>query len=144
MPRSDKLPQPKPRKRLSRRDFAQLMLDQDGRCRTCGEKLKAEAIIDEHLVPLDFCGSNDLSNRALLCLGCAREKTRQDLRTSAKGRRLRGETGQLARRRKRRIQEKTTVPNQTAPRRLKRKVNGEVVVRRRKRRRLDRILFRPD
>jgi 5-methylcytosine-specific restriction endonuclease McrA len=69
---------PEPRRRLSRVEFAQLMLEQEGRCAGCGEKLKADQIIDEHLNPLYSGGSNELENRALFCLGCAREKTIDD------------------------------------------------------------------
>jgi hypothetical protein len=78
------------------------MLDQGGRCWACGEKLKADGIVDEHLVPLDQGGTNAFDNRALFCEGCAREKTLGDITRSAKGRRIRGESGQKRRRRLRR------------------------------------------
>src|ERR1700754_4721633 len=93
---------PEPRRRLSRIEFAELMLEQNGRCQSCGEKLKADQIIDEHLVPLDQLGSNDLENRALFCTGCAREKTQDDWAASLHGRKVRGEAGQKRRRELRR------------------------------------------
>src|SRR5690606_20361491 len=93
---------PEHRRRLSRIEFAHLMLEQQGRCQACGEKLKADQIIDEHIVPLDHGGSNDLDNRALYCVGCAREKTVDDLAASLHGRRVRGEIGQKRRRELRR------------------------------------------
>lgn len=132
---------PQRRKRLSRRDFAQLMLDQEGRCFICQHKLEADAIIDEHLVPLDQCGSNELSNRALLCRGCAKEKTREDLKASAHGRRVRGETGQQRRRQRRRMGELPKGLGLSPTTRWKRKVDGSVVRRRRRRRYQTRILY---
>ena len=50
---------PIPRRKLTRVEFAQLMLDQDGRCAACREKLRADLIVDEHLVPLDQLGTTD-------------------------------------------------------------------------------------
>ena len=40
---------PVARRRLSRIEFAQLMLDQDGRCAACREKLRADLIVDEQI-----------------------------------------------------------------------------------------------
>lgn len=120
---------PVTRRRLSRVEFAQLMLDQDGRCARCRQKLRADLIVDEHLVPLDQLGTNDLSNRALLCTPCARAKTEDDLAEIRHGRRLRGETGQKRTRAVRRLkpwtQPRTFSTNRDGP--LKRKMNGQVV-----------------
>ncbi len=128
---------PQSRRRLSRIEFAHLMLEQEGRCPACGEKLKADQIIDEHIVPLDLGGSNDLDNRALYCLDCAREKTVDDQAASIHGRRVRGEIGQKGRRELRRTHPHP--PRASFPTnrngRWKRKINGRVV-RRTKRRRV--------
>lgn len=132
---------PQRRKRLSRREFAQLMLDQEGLCFACQEKLRADAIVDEHLVPLDQCGTNELSNRALLCRGCAREKTRSDQSASAHGRRVRGESGQRKRQQRRRKGELPQVIATNRSSRWKRKVDGSVVRRRQRRRYAARILY---
>jgi hypothetical protein len=89
----DALPLPEKRKPLTRRQFAELILRQEGRCGCgCGVKLVADRIIDEHLNPLDSLGSNDLTNRALFSKDCAARKTERDRRERDKGRRLRGET----------------------------------------------------
>lgn len=40
---------PIPRRRLTRVEFAQLMLDQEGRCAACRERLRADLIVDEHV-----------------------------------------------------------------------------------------------
>ena len=81
------------RKPLTRRQFAELMLEQEGRCGcyklpalggvyadypVCGRKLSVtEGIIDEHMLPREAGGSEDLSNRALLREPCAKWKTRE-------------------------------------------------------------------
>lgn len=99
---SDVLPKPEKRKPLTRVQFATLLLDQSGRCGCgCGVKLQADRIIDEHVVALDFLGSNELSNRSLWDRDCSKRKTAGDLSEAAKGKRIRGETGQRARRERR-------------------------------------------
>jgi hypothetical protein len=112
------------------------MLSQEGRCAACSEKLRADQIIDEHLVPLDGGGANDMSNRALFCTGCAREKTIDDNAASIHGRRVRGEIGQKKRRELRRTkpwtQQRTFPTNRNG--RWKRKMNGRVVRRSARRR----------
>jgi hypothetical protein len=91
---ADTLPKPERRKPLTRREFATLILRQEGRCGcSCGKKLQADRIIDEHIQALDFLGSNDLSNRSLWDRDCSKAKTARDLAASAKGKRLRQETG---------------------------------------------------
>lgn len=88
------LPKPVKRKPLTRVQFATLILAQSGRCGcNCGKKLKPDQIIDEHVVALDFLGSNDLSNRSLWDRDCSKAKTARDLSDAAKGKRIRGERG---------------------------------------------------
>src|SRR5262245_19190949 len=127
---------PTPRQRLTRVEFAALILAQRGRCPGCGGKLRADQIIDEHIVPLYACGSNDLENRALFCLGCAREKTIDDVAVSIHSKRVRGEIVQKRRRELRKLkpwaQQRTFPTNRTG--RWKRKMNGRVVRRSRRRR----------
>lgn len=128
---------PLARRRLTRIEFAELMLAQDGRCAACRQKLRAHLIVDEHLVPLDQLGTNDLSNRALYCTQCARAKTEDDQAEIRHGRRVRGEAGQKRTRTLRMLkpwtQPRTFPTNRDGP--LKRKMNGQVVrrpIRRRK------------
>jgi hypothetical protein len=132
---------PQPRRQLTRVEFAQLILAQKGRCPACGDRLRADEIIDEHLVPLDLGGSNDLENRALFCLACAKEKTIDDVAASVHGRRVRGEIGQKRRRELRKLkpwsQQRTFPTNRNG--RWRRRMNGQVV-RRRKRRRYRRTV----
>jgi len=93
------------RRPLTRAEFGQLMIDQEGRCACgCGEKLQpmGEGVIDEHRVPLALGGSNDLSNRELWRKPCAAVKTAgRDAPAIAKAKRQSGEKGQRARREKR-------------------------------------------
>jgi 5-methylcytosine-specific restriction endonuclease McrA len=122
---------PRKRRKLTRVEFARLMLDQEGRCARCGLRLIPEAIIDEHLTALDHGGTNDLSNRALYCLDCARDKTASDFAATLHGRRIRGEAGQTYRR-KRRAQGDWVRPsfatNRDGP--WKKRMDGSVVRRR--------------
>jgi len=69
---------PEKRKPLTRVQFGQLMIDQNGRCACgCNEKLQpmAEGVIDEHVIPLGLLGSNELTNRRLYRKPCAKAKT---------------------------------------------------------------------
>ena len=85
---------PTPRGRLTPKE-RQAILDRQGdRCACCGASLLLDAptrllapMIDEHLIPLGLGGSNDLRNRALYCIGCAKAKTAQDLADIAKAKR---------------------------------------------------------
>jgi hypothetical protein len=123
---------PQPRRRLSRVEFARLLLAQEGRCARCRENLQPHLIVDEHLTPLDFLGSNDLDNRALFCTDCARAKTESEMAEILHGRRVRGEIGQQCRRRARArkpwTQPRTFLTNRDGP--LKRRMDGRVVQRR--------------
>jgi len=121
------LPLPEKRKPLTRLQFATLILSQEGKCGCgCGKKLQADRIIDEHVVALDFLGSNDLSNRSLWDADCSKAKTARDLAASAKGKRLRKETGQGP---KRKIPQPVNFawPSRKMERPgLRRKMNGQV------------------
>ncbi len=79
-----------PRKPLTRREYLQLCIDQNGRCGCgCGFKLDPmrEGVIDEHLTPLGITGKNELANRALYRKPCAAAKTTKDRKRIAKGNR---------------------------------------------------------
>ena len=91
------------RKPLKRREFGLLIIRQDGKCGCgCGKKLdftKPRRVIDEHLNPLFSGGSNELENRALWDVDCAKAKTSGESFQQAKTRRLSGQKpSQYARR----------------------------------------------
>jgi hypothetical protein len=89
------------RRPLTRVEIITLAVEQGGRCGCgCGEKLDAtkERVIDEHVIPLELTGTNDLSNRALYRKPCAAKKTTADAAAIAKAKRRAGETGQGPRR----------------------------------------------
>lgn len=84
-----------PRRPLTRREIIELAVRQAGRCGCgCGEKLDAltEGVIDEHVIPLELLGSNDLKNRELWRKPCSDAKTKKDRTSIAKAQRLAGET----------------------------------------------------
>lgn len=71
---------PERRKPLTRKQFVELFMRQDGKCPECGQKLQSKGgqeveIIDEHLNPLWKNGTNELSNRELWCKPCTKPKT---------------------------------------------------------------------
>lgn len=80
------------RKPLSRRESLQLMLDQNGRCGCgCGVKLDpmGEGVVDEHVIPLEIREqANALDNRSLYRKPCAARKTKGDITTIAKVKRI--------------------------------------------------------
>lgn len=80
---------PERRKPLTRKEYAELYLRQDGRCPQCGQKLEVKGgneveIRDEHLNPLWRGGSNELSNRELWCKPCTRPKDAEEATQRAK------------------------------------------------------------
>lgn len=88
---ADDLPLAK-RERLTKWQFATLYLQQQGKCAVCGCKLERGKVRDEHLHALHLGGGNELTNRALWCLGCTKPKDKSDKARIAKVKRLRGET----------------------------------------------------
>ena len=88
-----------PRKRLTRAERVAILKRQEHRCAgPCEasliwswveERPVYGPMIDEHIVPLELGGSNELSNRELRCIDCAKEKTRADRKVIAKVARIR-------------------------------------------------------
>lgn len=90
------------RKRLTPAERVTILDRQHDNCAGCSDTLIWTVIegtkvygpmIDEHILPLDLGGSNDLSNRELRCVPCAKAKTREDVKRIAKARRLRIKNG---------------------------------------------------
>ena len=87
------------RKRLTAAEKAAILERQQRRCAgPCGESLIWSLVdgkpvyspmIDEHIIPLALGGCNDLSNRELRCVPCAKDKTRADRKAIAKVARIR-------------------------------------------------------
>ena len=88
-----------PRKRLTAAQRAQLLERQQRCCAgPCQQSLIWSLVegkpvygpmIDEHIIPLELGGSNELSNRELRCVPCAKQKTRADRKAIAKVARIR-------------------------------------------------------
>lgn len=88
------------RKEFSPKQKAEIFLIDNGQCRKCKIKVgKGEFQID-HINPDSSNGKAEISNGQTLCTACHKVKTKADVKAAAKGRRLRGETGQLARRKR--------------------------------------------
>jgi len=85
-----------PRRRLTVAERLKLLERQSWVCASCPTKLTLEiegrvvlgAMVDEHIIPLALGGPNDLANRELLCPGCAKAKTRKDLKAIRKAARI--------------------------------------------------------
>lgn len=61
-----------------------------GKCESCGMRLKVGAVHYDHIIACDLGGDNSLSNCMVLCVPCHKEKTRKaDMPAIAKGRRIR-------------------------------------------------------
>jgi len=95
------------RERLTARQRAELLDRQHNLCPACGETLVWAVIdgkrvygpmIDEHLLPLWLGGPNDLANRALYCVPCAKAKTRKEARERGKVLRLERDSNPATRR----------------------------------------------
>lgn len=81
-------------KPLTKYEFAELFLQQQGLCSTCSTKLelKPYKIHTEHLNQRALSGSNshNLDNIALTCVPCSKVKNAADAKARAKVRRLLG------------------------------------------------------
>lgn len=87
------------RRALRKWEIAQIMHTQRGFCAGCGTKLYAGFFDADHIIPLACGGTNDLTNFQLICRPCHSDKTAgKDIPDAARIKRLRGETGQRARR----------------------------------------------
>ena len=95
------LPKPARRKGFSARDVASVFIKYEARCAACAIKVQLGGYDIDHIVRLDAGGTHELENWQLLCVPCHKAKTRDDNREAKKGRRIRGETGQRARRERR-------------------------------------------
>lgn len=89
---------PEPRKKPTKKIIGDLLKRQRGLCATCptvlakinnGMVFICAPFDVDHILALDHLGSNSAENLRCLCKPCHAEKTRWDIKASAKGRRLR-------------------------------------------------------
>ena len=116
-----------PCKPLTKFQFAQLVLEQQGLCGCgCGEKLifKKGQIRDEHLHQRSMGGSDEMFNRSLWRLPCTKPKDRRDAAIRKKDRRARRVTAK-SRAPKAKIQSQGFYKHPTK----KRTIGGKVVPR---------------
>ena len=87
------------RQRLSKYEFAEMFLAQNGRCACgCGERLERGKVDEEHSKPVALGG--DAKPDSLWRRDCHKAKTRGDVKVIAKVERIAGRKGQYARRKK--------------------------------------------
>lgn len=106
----------------------------DWRCRICGEPVDTDkrhpdplSLSIDHDHPLAAGGGHTFDNCRLTHLKCNMNKARKrDMKLAAKTKRQAGETGQRARRLKRKLNGAPSLRSRGFDRRYKRKLNGEV------------------
>jgi len=96
---------PEERKRLTKREWTELFIQQNGCCANCSQRLVVKGaneveIWDEHLQPLSMGGLNDLANRQLWCKACSGVKTAGEATVRAKSNRVRAKHIGLPQKRK--------------------------------------------
>lgn len=84
-----------PRKKPTLREKVEILRRQ-ALCAECSDRLSD--IEFDHELPLELGGAHSVENLRALCPRCHKAKTAIDKRVIARARRLRGETGQRARR----------------------------------------------
>lgn len=109
---------PEKRKPLTTKQRVEQFQKHKGKCCICGLQIMVGAKwIDEHELALELLGSNDMANRGIAHLDCAKAKTKIDMGLIAKAKRRQAKhIG--AKRKSNAFQSK-----------YKKKVNGEVVLR---------------
>jgi 5-methylcytosine-specific restriction endonuclease McrA len=76
-----------PRKNFTKKQRAEAFLRANGRCEMCGEKIVGTFDID-HRIALHHGGAHDPSNWQIACRPCHVDKTRADVKASAKIKRI--------------------------------------------------------
>lgn len=119
------------RRKLTRKQKAEIVQDQNGQCKACGSKLQVGEIEFDHreerrmaVDAEDAARREELSNFDALCSTCHLAKTAEWTAIHAKARRQAGETGQQARRRAGKTQK---IESRGFDKRFKRKLDGTVV-----------------
>lgn len=95
------LPKPEKRRSFTAKQRAWIVWNQNYKCAHCECSLITRPFQVDHIHRLDALGTHEPSNWQALCKPCHADKTRVDNREAKKGRRIRGEAGQRARRDKR-------------------------------------------
>jgi 5-methylcytosine-specific restriction protein A len=79
-----------PRRSLTKAQRVRLFDDHKGVCVICKTKIQVgQPWIDEHIDPREISANDKLSNRGPAHVGCAKEKTKKDVRDIAKVKRIR-------------------------------------------------------
>lgn len=112
------------RKYLTPKQKLEVLLRYDGRCAECRVKFDGKITPEfDHIHALGIAGTNDIDNFRPLCHGpgsCHAAKTLADVKAIAKGKRIRGETGNGL---------KKKIQSQGFQKTMRRKMDGSVVPR---------------
>jgi len=130
--REVELPKPEKRRSFTARQVAAVFIKYEGRCAKCSEKVAPGGYQIDHITRLDALGKHELENWQLLCIGCHKPKTKTDNAEAKKGARVRGETGQRARRERRggsSIQGRKEIASPGFNKTLRKRMDGSVVKR---------------
>ena len=101
-------------KPLTKMQFGQLLIEQDGKCATCKEPLvfKARHIREEHIHQRSMGGKHELRNILLTCIKCAIVKDKADSLARKKLRSLL-KTTKKSQKPKQRIQSRTKIQSRS-------------------------------
>lgn len=126
---ADTLPQPIKRKSFTAREVASVFIKYEARCAKCREKVSLGNYNIDHIIRLDALGKHELENWQLLCVPCHKPKSVVDNWEAKKGARVRGETGQRAKRERRggsMIKSASKLQSRGFQKNVRRRMNGTV------------------
>ena len=123
------LPLPIARRSFTPKQRAEIVWSQGYKCAHCECSLITRPFQIDHIQRLDALGKHEPDNWQALCVPCHAEKTRTDNREAKKGARVRGQTGQRARRERRggsMIKSASKIQSRGFQKNVRRKMNGIV------------------
>ena len=126
------LPRPEKRRSFTARQRETIAERQAYGCANCGCSLVTNRFQIDHIQRLDALGKHEPDNWQALCVPCHAEKTRTDNREAKKGARVRGQTGQRARRERRggsSIKSASKIQSAGFNKTLRKRMNGKVEAR---------------
>lgn len=111
-----------PARCFSKKQRAQIFQRAGGRCEICGKRIDGKWIAGHFPIPHSMGGRTDISNGRVECLECSPHTARTDNNIAKKTNRIKGKTGQRARRAKR---GGGSIKSRPFDRRFKKKLNGK-------------------
>lgn len=116
------------RRPLTKKQRAELYLEQKGRCYECGEFRTLAEFDDDHRLPLHLGGTNDIENRKLICREtCHRAKSIAEAKARGKVRRIRKKLDPDAPQKRKPVWPTQKLQGRPFDKSLTRKFNGQTV-----------------